>query len=68
MGLASNNFCAVDLGSHKVTVAIGQVAEGDGIKILGVSQKRSKGIRKGSIINLEMAIETLNAALDEAKI
>lgn len=67
MGLASNNFCAVDLGSHKVTVAIGQVAEGDGIKILGVSQKRSKGIRKGSIINLEMAIETLNAALDEAK-
>ncbi|AIT09738.1 cell division protein FtsA [Candidatus Francisella endociliophora] len=67
MSFGSGNFCAVDLGSHKVTVAIGQRAESSGIKILGVSQKKSKGIKQGSVINLEMAMETLNAALDEAK-
>ncbi|API85984.1 cell division protein FtsA [Francisella uliginis] len=67
MSFGNNNFCAVDLGSHKVTVAIGQLAENNSIKILGVSQKKSKGIKQGSVINLEMAMETLNAALDEAK-
>ncbi|QIW09288.1 cell division protein FtsA [Francisella sp. LA112445] len=67
MSFGNDNFCAVDLGSHKVTVAIGQLAENNSIKILGVSQKRSKGIKQGSVINLEMAMETLNAALDEAK-
>ena len=67
MSFGNNNFCAVDLGSHKVTVAIGQLAENNGIKILGVSQKRSNGIKQGSIINLEMAMETLNSAIDEAK-
>ena len=67
MSFGNNNFCAVDLGSHKVTVAIGQLAENNGIKILGVSQKRSKGIKQGSVINLEMAMETLNSAIDEAK-
>lgn len=67
MGFGNNNFCAVDLGSHKVTVAIGQLAENSSIKILGVSQKKSKGIKQGSVINLELAIETLKAALDEAK-
>jgi cell division protein FtsA len=67
MSFGNNSFCAVDLGSHKVTVAIGEKAENNGIKILGVSQKRSKGIKQGSVINLEMAMETLNAAIDEAK-
>ena len=67
MGFGNNNFCAIDLGSDRVTVAISELVEGNGIKILGVSQKKSKGIKKGSIINLEMAMETLSAALDEAK-
>ncbi|MBK2027635.1 cell division protein FtsA [Allofrancisella guangzhouensis] len=67
MGFGNGNFCAVDLGSHKITVAIGQMVENDTIKILGVSQKKSKGIKQGSVINLEMAMEILGEALDEAK-
>lgn len=46
MGFGNSNFCAVDLGSHKITVAIGQLAENNSIKILGVSQKQSKGSSK----------------------
>ncbi len=46
MSFGNNNFCAVDLGSHKVTVAIGQLAENNGIKILGVSQKALKGLSR----------------------
>ena len=67
MSFGNNSFCAVDLGSHKITVAIGELAENNGIKIIGVSQKRSKGIKQGSVINIEMAMETLNSAIDEAK-
>jgi cell division protein FtsA len=67
MVFGNNSFCAVDLGSHQVTVAIGQLAENSGIKILGVSQKMSKGVKQGSVINLETAMETLTAAIDEAK-
>ncbi|MDE4947212.1 cell division protein FtsA, partial [Francisella tularensis subsp. holarctica] len=57
----------VDLGSHKITVAIGQLAENNSIKIWGVRQKQSKGIKQGSVINLEIAMDTLTAAHDEAK-
>ena len=61
-------FCAVDLGSSKVTVAIGQIIdENYSIKILGVSQKNSKGIRHGAVINIDMAIDTIKKAIDEAK-
>ncbi|GAB4223817.1 MAG: cell division protein FtsA [Francisella sp.] len=67
MGVNSGHFCAVDLGSHKITVAIGQLADNNGIKILGVSQKKSRGIKQGAVINIEMATETLSAAIDEAK-
>ncbi|APC97338.1 cell division protein FtsA [Francisella frigiditurris] len=67
MAFESGNFCALDLGSSKITVAIGQLVEQGTIKILGVSQKRSKGVKQGAIINLEMAMEAINAALDEAR-
>ena len=67
MAFGNQNFCAIDVGSSKITVAIGQAGEDNLIKILGVSQKKSKGVRQGSIINLEMATEVISSAIDEAK-
>jgi cell division protein FtsA len=67
MAFGGEKFCAIDVGSSKITVAIGQVVENDVIKVIGVSQKKSKGIKDGAIINLELAMESISKSFDEAK-
>jgi len=66
MSQSKNIFCAIDLGSFKVTVAIAEVVDGN-IKILGVSQKDSKGISRGMVINIDSASEIVRLAIEEAQ-
>ncbi len=56
----------VDIGSSKVATLIGQIQE-DVINILGVSEVPAKGIRKGQIVDIEEAAQSLNASLDVAE-
>lgn len=56
----------VDIGSSKIATLIGKVEE-ETINILGVSEIPSKGIRKGQIVDIEEAAQSINAALDASE-
>lgn len=55
----------VDIGTTKVVTAIAKVSEV--IHILGVSEVRSQGIRKGQIVDIEEAVSTINNSLEAAE-
>jgi cell division protein FtsA len=57
----------IDLGSTKICCVVGEVKENGKVDVLGVGRAPSKGLRRGSITNLETAVEALKAAVEEAE-
>jgi cell division protein FtsA len=57
---------ALDLGTTKVCCAVADV-EADGLRVLGVGEVPSRGVRKGMIVDIERAAEGVAEALDIAE-
>jgi cell division protein FtsA len=55
----------VDLGTTKVAAIIAEVDDIE-LKVVGVGSTPSNGLKRGVIINLEKAVESIRKALDEA--
>lgn len=55
----------VDLGTTKIAAIIAEV-DNDDLKIVGVGSTPSNGLKRGVIVNLEKAIESIEKAVDEA--
>lgn len=55
----------IDIGTSKIVTLIAKVAET--INVLGVSEVRSAGIRKGQIVDIEEAVTSVNASLEAAE-
>jgi cell division protein FtsA len=63
----SNIIAGLEIGTSKICVVVGeQTAEG-GLNIIGLGQARSRGVRKGEIINPEQVEEDLRTAMFEAE-
>ncbi|MBU1130142.1 cell division protein FtsA [Patescibacteria group bacterium] len=59
---------AIDIGSSKITTIIGQYfSEEDRHNIVAVSSTPTLGFRKGQIINLEQAIQTITKSIESAE-
>ena len=56
----------VDIGSSKIATVIGQLQD-ENINILGVAEIPSRGIRRGQIVDIEEAAQSINASLDAAE-
>lgn len=61
-------FVAVDLGSSKVGVLIGQRDERDGVEVVGMGCAPNRGTRKGNIVNVDATVEALKQATEEAEV
>lgn len=55
----------VDIGTSKIVTVIAKVDEY--INILGVSEVKSSGIRKGQIVDIEDAVSAINTSLEAAE-
>lgn len=56
---------AIDIGTSKVVTLIAKIAES--VHILGVSEVKSSGMRKGQIVDIEEAVSSINASLEGAE-
>ena len=59
---------ALDLGTSKVCVLVGEVNERGHLEIIGKGTAPMKGTRRGNIINLDQAVEAVKKAVDEAEV
>jgi len=57
----------LDIGSGKVCTVIGELGEDDQIEIIGIGTSPSLGIRKGVIIDLDQAIQSVKESIENAE-
>ncbi|MDX1951555.1 MAG: cell division protein FtsA [Verrucomicrobiota bacterium] len=56
----------LDIGTSKICAAVGELTEG-GLNIIGLGQAKSRGLRKGEIINADVTQEDIRDAIVEAE-
>src|SRR2546429_2471454 len=58
---------AIDIGTTKVCVLIGEIAEGGGVDVIGIGQAPSDGLRKGVVIDIDRTVQSVTNAVDAAE-
>ncbi len=62
-----NIIAGLEIGTSKICVVVGEPTADGGLNIIGLGQSRSRGVRKGEIINPEQVEEDLRTAVFEAE-
>jgi cell division protein FtsA len=62
-----NVIVGLEVGTSKICAVVGEVTEGSLPNIIGVGQCRSRGVRKGEIVDVGQAEEDIRVALSEAE-
>jgi cell division protein FtsA len=63
----STIYAGLEIGTHKICVVVGEAKRDGAIRILGVGQAPSRGVRKGEILDFEKVQTCLNDALVRAE-
>ena len=58
----------LDVGTSKITAIVGETTDEGGLDIIGIGLADSRGIRRGVVVNLEAAVESIKKAIDEAEL
>ena len=58
---------AVEIGTSKVAVLLGEIVDEEGLNIIGHSICSSKGVKKGEIVDLNAASDCVHAAIMKAE-
>ena len=61
----SAKILGIDVGSVKICAAIAELNNSGGVKIIAISSCESKGLKKGSITNIELAANSIKSAVDD---
>ena len=58
----------LDVGTSKVTAVVAEMLDGDGLDVVGLGVAESRGIRRGVVVNLEAAVDSIKKAIEEAEL
>jgi len=64
--MQENTSVGIDIGTHKIAIAVSQVREGL-VNITGLTSVPSAGLRRGSIVDPEEVVSSLSAAIEDAQ-
>ena len=68
MPKTDNYVVGLDIGTSKVCALVGEVNERGQLEVIGKGTSPMKGTRRGNIVNLDLAIDALKKAVDEAEV
>ena len=57
----------IDVGTTKICTLIGEVSRSGNINIIGVGISPSRGMRKGMVVNISEAVESIGQSVDKAQ-
>jgi len=58
----------LDVGTTKVAVIVGEVTDDGVVEIIGIGTAEARGIRRGAVVNLDEAVESIKKAIEEAEL
>lgn len=68
MGRRERYLVGLDVGTSKVAAVVGETMDHEGLDIVGLGVAESRGIRRGVVVNLEAAVESIKKAIEEAEL
>lgn len=63
----SRSVLAIDIGSTKICAITADIANDNSITITGAGTTKAQGLKKGSIVNIELAARSIKTAVEDAK-
>src|SRR6195256_526436 len=67
MAKRTNHTIGLDIGTSKVTCIVAGSGEEGMLEILGLGEAEARGLRKGVIVNPDVAVESIKRAVEEAE-
>ncbi len=64
----NNMIVALDIGTSKVVVLVGEVRPDGTIEVVGIGSHPSRGMKKGVVIDIESTVLSIQRALEEAEL
>ncbi|AJQ94434.1 MULTISPECIES: cell division protein FtsA [Gynuella] len=58
----------LDIGTSKVVAIVGTVTADGGIEIVGLGSHKSRGLKKGVVVNIESTVQSIQRAIEEAEL
>ena len=67
MAKSDNIIVGLDIGTTKICAIVGE-RKGGPIEIIGIGSQKSKGVRRGIVVNIESTVESIKKAVTEAEL
>ncbi len=64
---SSNTIVGLEIGTSKICAVVGEVSNDGALNIIGIGQSRSRGVRKGEIVDSKLAEDDIRHAIAEAE-
>ena len=58
----------LDIGTSKVAAIVGEITADGDIEIIGIGSHRSRGLKKGVVVNIESTVQSIQRAIEEAEL
>ena len=65
--MGSNIIAGLDIGTTTTNAAIGEITSSGQLEILGVGQRPSEGLRRGTVVNIDVVLKSINGAIEDAE-
>ena len=63
-----NMIVGLDIGTSKVVAIVGQINKSGGLHVVGIGSHKSRGLKKGTVVNIESTVESIQRAIEEAEL
>lgn len=63
-----NLIVGLDIGTSKVVAIVGEMLFPGEIEIIGIGSCRSRGLKKGVVVNIESTVHSIQRAIEEAEL
>jgi len=64
----SSMIVGLDIGTSKVVAIVGEVNADGSLSIIGIGRHRSRGLKKGTVVNIESTVQSIQRAIEEAEL
>jgi cell division protein FtsA len=63
-----NLLVGLDIGTSKIVAIVGEITADDGIEVIGLGSSRSRGLKKGVVVNIDSTVQSIQRAIEEAEL
>ncbi|MFA9402466.1 MAG: cell division protein FtsA, partial [Anaerolineales bacterium] len=67
LGLEETIFVGLDIGTSKICMLVGHSTPDGKLRVIGIGEAPSKGMRKGGVVNLEALAQSIRISKDKAE-